>query len=90
MKLAGENLASPFEAHHSLNDRLAGFGDLALFASAIDAVFAELLGLAVDLDGFELIDLVATSLANRHAPTFRDGRRCVKAERRSVLDELDA
>src|SRR5262245_54066088 len=61
--------------HHVLDDRLARLGDLALLPSAIGAVGTELPHLARDLHRDQLVDLVLTLAARRHAASIRPGVR---------------
>jgi hypothetical protein len=56
-------------AHHSLDDALAGKGDLALLAEAVGAVGAELARLASHVDGYQIVYFVVALAAGRHGPS---------------------
>ena len=63
-------LAAAFEAHHVLHDGLACFRNFGGFAGSVGAIFAELLGLAVDFDRDELVDLIVAPFARGHDPSL--------------------
>src|SRR5258706_11986961 len=80
--------ASALVTHHPLDDALARLGNLACFASPVGAVVAQLAGLAGDLHGHELVDLVFAFAADRHRSILHHGSVEHRRETRTDLDRI--
>src|SRR6478736_7192726 len=61
---------STLEVHHLLDDALRGLRDLGFFAGQVCAVLTELLFLAKDVHGDQLVDVLAARFTLRHGPSL--------------------